>query len=156
MKSQTLLLSLLLSVGLFFVPVASADNSAPVQTLTEADSGTIVNLNQGQTIAFKLQETCATTTYKWNWLSIFNLFSDSTVTTNDPTAAILKWTHSSSATESDASGPSVSISTITFVGSNIGQTALCFTKLGTDPLFKCEHILTYIVNVRDPAAVPAQ
>jgi hypothetical protein len=130
--------SLFLSLCLAILPsTLRADN----KTVTEADATAPISINKGDTITFSLKETT------WNFTPLASTFSDATVPTNDPKAALLSW--SSTDTHNTAAGASISI---VFDAANSGQMVVLFTKAGSDPVFKFTSAITFIVNINDPAA----
>ncbi len=133
---------LLLSLCLAILPATLRADS---KTVTEGDAAAPISINKGDTLTFSLKDTT------WNFTSLASTFSDATILTNDPKAALLSW--SSTDTHNTSTGASISI---VFDASNSGQMVVLFTKAGTDPVYKFASAITYIVNINDPsAAAPA-
>ena len=129
LKLTPLLLSL-------FLAILPATLRADSKTVTETDAAVPLSINKGDTLTFSLQDT------SWNYIPLVSNFSDATIPTNDPKAALLAW--SSTDTHNTSTGASISI---VFNASYSGQMVVLFPKAGTDPVFKFASAITFIVNI---------
>lgn len=135
---KSMLSSLLLSLCL---TVSSATLRAENKTVTEANAATPISINKGDTLTFSLDNAT------WTYTPLAGIFSDASLPTNDPKAALLAWSSTNTNTT-----PTGSSTLVAFTAVNGGQMVLLFTQAGADAVFKYEKALTFIINIKDPTA----
>jgi len=129
---------LLLSLYLAILPITLR---AKNKNVSEADAASPITINKGDTLTFSFNNAA------WTYTVLAGIFSDATILANDPGAAILSWASTNTNTSATESSIAVAFNAI-----NNGQMVILFTQAGADSVYKYEKAVTFVVNIKDPAA----
>ena len=112
------------------------------KTVTEADAVAPISINKGDSLTFVLKDK---NSGLWNYNALSGAFSDPTIPTNNQNALLLSYD-----AENSTSNVAGTLASHTFNAINSGQIVLLFSKVGTDPVYKFQKVLTFIINIKDP------
>lgn len=138
------LLPLLFSLCFAIIPASLQADVQAQKVFTETDAAAPISVNKGETITFSLK---STTPGAWNYTALAANFSDATIPANDSTASLLSVDNNASFT--NLTGTSIGE---VFIANNSGQIVLLFTQVGGDAVLKYQKAVTFIINIKDPAA----